>query len=128
MRRRIEALTVFPRNFLRYMGYIREILVGLLGLILVGGFMISWLESIDLGDAIYFAFITGLTIGYGDIVPATTQARVVSVAIGLIGMLFTGISIAVATRALADSASQFRDSLEELESPKTQREPSRSDA
>jgi hypothetical protein len=41
-------------------------------------------------------------------------------------MLFTDISVAVATRALANTASEFRASREELESPETQRGPNRS--
>jgi hypothetical protein len=32
------------------------------------GLVIGWLEGWSVGDAIYFTFVTGLTIGYGDIV------------------------------------------------------------
>ena len=78
-------------------------LVGLLVLLFLGGFTISRVENLELGDGIYFAFITGLSIGYGDITPATAWGRVVSVLIGLIGMIFVGLTVAVATRALADS-------------------------
>ncbi|MDC0937341.1 potassium channel family protein, partial [Pirellulales bacterium] len=52
---------------------------------------------------VYFAFITGLSIGYGDIAPTTGLGRVMSVAIGLTGMIFVGLSVAVSTRALADT-------------------------
>ena len=53
-------------------------------------------------EAVYFAFITGLSIGYGDITPDTALGRLISVLIGLVGMLFVGITVAIATRALAD--------------------------
>ena len=33
------------------------------------GLLIGFVEGWSLGDAVYFTFVTGLTIGYGDIVP-----------------------------------------------------------
>ena len=33
----------------------------------------------SVGDAVYFTFVTGLTIGYGDIVPRQALARVLVV-------------------------------------------------
>ena len=72
----------------------------------LGGVVIAKIEAISLGDGIYFAFITGLTIGYGDIVPATTWGRILSVAVGLIGTLFAGLIVAIASRALHDTIEQ----------------------
>jgi uncharacterized membrane protein len=54
-------------------------------------------------DALYFAFITGLTIGYGDIVVKTPVGRILAVLIGFIGVIFTGLIIAVAVHALRES-------------------------
>jgi hypothetical protein len=90
-----------------YALHIRELIASLLLLIVLGGFVISQLEGIKLGDAIYFAFITGLTIGFGDIAPETTLGKIVSVAIGIVGMLFTGLTVAIATRAMADTAKRY---------------------
>jgi hypothetical protein len=75
-------------------------------LMALGGAVIAKIEGIALGDGVYFAFITGLTIGYGDIAPATTWGRVLSVAVGLIGTLFAGLVVAIATRALHDTVQQ----------------------
>lgn len=100
---RIKMFNAFVGTFVKYAMHIRESLLSLLVLIVLGGFAISKLEGIKPGDAIYFAFITGLLIGYGDIAPQTAWGRVVSVAIGLIGMIFVGLSVAIATRALADT-------------------------
>lgn len=72
-----------------------------MGLIVFGGIAFSYLEKLEVGHGIYFAFITGLTIGYGDIVPETLWGRVVSIIIGMIGMIFIGVSVAIATQALA---------------------------
>ena len=104
MHKQKRHFSTFLRQFVRNAFYVRHVLLGLLALIVLGGVTISQLEGIELGDAIYFAFITGLSIGYGDISPETAAGRVVSVLIGLVGMLFVGITVAIATRALAEMA------------------------
>ena len=108
MGQHFQEFILFARNFIRYAYYIRGIFVGLTCLILLGGVAIAFIEDIALGDAIYFAFITGSTIGYGDIKPITTSGRIVSAWIGLSGILFTGLYVAVANRALADTAKEIK--------------------
>ena len=108
MGRQSSEFITFARHFIRYAFYLRGVLVGLLVLILLGGFTVSRVEGLELGEGIYFAFITGLSIGYGDITPSTAWGRVISVSIGLIGMIFVGLTVAVATRALADSIREKR--------------------
>jgi hypothetical protein len=67
--------------------------------VLLGG-IVGMLEEWSLTESIYFAFVSGLTIGYGDLSPATGMGRVLSVAIGLCGVLFTALLAAVAVKAL----------------------------
>jgi hypothetical protein len=110
MAKRFAALFQVLRAFAIHALSVRELLLSLLLMIAIGGVAISKLEGIKLGDAIYFAFITGLSIGYGDITPKTTAGQVVSVAIGFVGILFVGLTVAIATRALADTAKQNLDS------------------
>jgi Na+-translocating ferredoxin:NAD+ oxidoreductase RnfE subunit len=90
----------FSRYFLQYTWFIRYVLVMVLVLVIVGALIISRVEGMSLDNSIYFAFITGLTIGYGDIAPVTIIGRVTSVFIGLIGIVFTGLVVAVSTKAL----------------------------
>lgn len=51
-------------------------------------------------EALYFSFVTGLTIGYGDFVPKHFVTRLLSLLIGLSGIVLTGLVAAVAVRAL----------------------------
>jgi hypothetical protein len=45
-------------------------------------------------------FVTGLTIGYGDIVPRQTLARVLSIGIGVSGLFLTGLIAGIAVYAM----------------------------
>jgi voltage-gated potassium channel len=100
------AFVRFLRHAFNNLRCVRGVIVGLILALILGGVAISWIEQLDLGKAIYFAFITGLSIGYGDISPETALGRVISVLIGLVGMLFVGITVAIATRSLADMVRQ----------------------
>ena len=110
MHERARAFYTYCRYFVHNALHVRELLVGLLLLLVLGGVTIAYVEGLELGKAIYFAFITGLSIGYGDISPETTSGRVISVLIGLVGMLFVGITVAIATRSLADTVRHERES------------------
>lgn len=65
-------------------------------------------------DSFYWSFITATTVGYGDLRPTRVASRVIAIIIGLLGLTFTGILIAIAvhagTVALAahDAASQLK--------------------
>lgn len=51
-------------------------------------------NPIDSCSLLYFTFITLLTIGYGDVLPATAPARLMTVLTGLSGMVFTTVVLA----------------------------------
>ena len=76
------------------------ILSGLVVVQLALGISVGYLEGWSASDATYFTFITGLTIGYGDLVPVRLGTRLIAVAIGFIGILQTGLVAAVGVRAL----------------------------
>ena len=77
---------------------------GLLVLMALLGAVIGWREGWPLGDALYFAFVSGLTIGYGDLLPTEPLSRVLAIAIGFTGILLTGLVAAVGVRALERAA------------------------
>ena len=93
----------FTRDFSRLCWHVRGVFLALLTLILAGAVAIASVEDIPLGEAVYFSFITGLTIGYGDIVPHTTIGRIVCVSLGFVGILFTGLVVAVTVRAVREA-------------------------
>ncbi|MBA4016986.1 MAG: Ion channel [Pirellula sp.] len=76
------------------------ILSSLLGIIVALGLTIGMLEGWTLAESIYFAFISSLTIGYGDFVPTTTFTRALTILIGLCGVLLTALLAAVAVKAM----------------------------
>jgi len=76
------------------------ILSGLLAVKLGLGVIVGLLENWGGWQGIYFACVTGLTIGYGDLVPTMATTKVLAVAIGICGIVFTGLIVALAVRAL----------------------------
>ena len=76
------------------------VLWALLGMIVVLGLIAGLLEDWSVSDSVYFAFVSGLTIGYGDLAPKTSVARVLAIVIGICGVLLTGLVAAVAVKAL----------------------------
>ena len=98
----------FIRYFAQYVWFIRHVLNTILVLVIAGALVISWAEAMQFGNAIYFAFITAFTIGYGDITPVSTVARVVSIFIGLVGIIFSGLVVAISTKALSSAVDEFK--------------------
>jgi hypothetical protein len=58
------------------------------------------IEGWSVHESIYFAFVSGLTIGYGDLAPKSLLTRVLSIVIGVCGVLVTALVAAIAVRAL----------------------------
>jgi hypothetical protein len=92
----------FLAAFFRELRVVWPILSALVAAQLALGITAGYFEQWPLGDAIYFTFVTGLTIGYGDVVPTHLLARLIALAIGFIGILLTGLVAAVGVRALQD--------------------------
>jgi voltage-gated potassium channel Kch len=93
----------FNYHFFIIIGRLHGVLLVLFALILGIAVVIRHLEKMPFGESLYFSFITGLTIGYGDIVVKTPLARLLAVLLGLIGIIFTGIMVAAALRAVERS-------------------------
>ena len=95
----------FRRNFvvglLAGLQIVWPILSGLLFLIVALGLVVGLIEGWSVQDSLYFSFISGLTIGFGDLVPKTLLTRVLTILIGICGALLTALVAAVAVKALS---------------------------
>ena len=91
---------LFMRELWRGLHIVWPVLSGLVVFMNLLGLAVAMQEGWPLMDGIYFSFVTGLTIGYGDVVPKTGISRVIAVLIGLTGIVLTGIVVAVAVEAL----------------------------
>jgi ion channel len=85
------------------------ILSVLLALIVALGIVVGMLEGWSVQESLYFAFVSGLTIGYGDLAPKALLARVLAILIGVCGVLVTALVAAVAVKALTAARGEASD-------------------
>ena len=98
--------TSFNGYFFRTVWHVKSIILALIALIVAGAVAITVIEKMPFSDTLYFAFVTGLTIGYGDIVALTPAGRLIALLIGLVGILFTGLIVAVLVHSVRESMTE----------------------
>ena len=76
------------------------VLSAIIAIQLALGLLTGFVEGWSVGDAVYFTFITGLTIGYGDLVTTHTLTRALAIGIGYFGLFVTGVIAAMAVYAM----------------------------
>lgn len=96
----MSNFTRFKRHFIHALTKVWGIFLGLFIWLLFDAVAIAHIEKMPFADALYFTLVTGLTIGYGDISPVTLAGRMVSILTGLLGILITGLIVAIAVYAL----------------------------
>jgi hypothetical protein len=94
----------FLTGLLNGLRVVWPILSGLLVLIVGLGVVAGLVEGWSLQESVYFSFVSGLTIGYGDFAPKTLLGRGLAIAIGICGVLMTALVAAVAVKALTEAA------------------------
>ena len=90
----------FAAGLLAGLRVVWPVLSALLVIIVALGVVIGLVEGWPLQESIYFAFVSGLTIGYGDLAPKTLLTRILAILIGVCGVLLTALLAAVAVKAL----------------------------
>ena len=96
----------FVAGLLTGLRVVWPILSVLLGLMIALGVFVGLREGWSLHESIYFAFVTGLTIGYGDLSPQTPLTRMLAIAIGVCGLLLTALVAAIAVKALTAATNE----------------------
>jgi hypothetical protein len=90
----------FLRALANQLRIVWPILSALLLLIMILGVLAGLREGWSVLESLYFSFITGLTIGYGDLAPKHLLGRVLAIFIGITGVVAMALLAAVAVSAL----------------------------
>ena len=91
----------FVAGLLAGLRVVWPILSLLLGTVVALGLVVGLLEGWSVHESVYFAFVSGLTIGYGDLAPKSLLTRALAILIGVCGVLVTALVAAIAVKALA---------------------------
>lgn len=103
-RKRRVSVLASTAQFLIHLGVglkvVWPVFSGILAIVLGLGLIVAHFEKWPWGDGLYFAMITALTIGYGDLVPTTGLTRFLAVVLGVLGLLSTAILAALSVHAM----------------------------
>jgi voltage-gated potassium channel len=103
----MEFTLTFAANLFRMMLDFGPLFLGLGVLIAALAITIGRLEGWGAGDSLYFGFITATTVGYGDMHPAHGRGKLFAIVLAMIGLVFTGIMVALAVEAASTSYDQL---------------------
>lgn len=96
-----ELRRKFLRALISGLRVVWPILSVLIGTMVALGIAIGLREGWSVHESVYFSFVTGFTIGYGDFAPTSLLTRILAVLIGVCGLLLTALLAAIAVKALA---------------------------
>ena len=96
----IRGLTiVFLMEFARGLWVMFPLLFCLIAAILLLGFAVGRRHGWSRLDTVYWSFMTATTVGYGDLRPSDKRSKITAIVIAFLGLILTGIVIAVAVQA-----------------------------
>jgi Ion channel len=99
----------FARALFDGLQIIWPVLSGLVVIVVGVGILVGWMEGWGLWKGIYFAFITALTIGYGDLAPTRHLTQALAVMLGFTGVTMTALLAGVAVRAFRTTGNDERE-------------------
>ncbi len=75
--------------------------------IVIGAVLISLVEGMPLGDALWWSFVTFTTVGYGDVLLKTQLGRTIAVLLMIIGIGIIGVITTTLTLSLIGGKNVF---------------------
>ncbi len=116
----MEFTLTFLKVFITTIFLVSPILIFLMITITLIGQFVGRIEKWSILDSLYYAFITATTVGYGDFRPLHRRSKIASIIIALVGVLFTGIIVAVGLQSLKVALNEHYDVEQIREEIKTQ--------
>jgi voltage-gated potassium channel Kch len=95
----MELFLDFLGRFAFVLAYTSPLLVTFILIVSVLGLIVGKREGWTRFEALYFAYITATTVGFGDYYPEQKLSKVLTVLIALLGTVLNGIIIALAIHA-----------------------------
>ncbi len=105
----MEFTIAFVKVFFWSIYLVTPLLVLLSFIIILLGQIVCSIEKWGKFNGLYWSFITATTVGYGDIRPLKKVSKVLSVAIALVGIMLTGIIIAVTIKTASIALEKHGD-------------------
>jgi voltage-gated potassium channel len=103
----MEVTAEFIRLFSRGLYFTSPLLLMILLIIVLTGQIVGRHEAWSKFNALYWALITAFTVGYGDFHPHKHFSKACAVLVALVGIIFTGIIVAVALHAAQTSFRKY---------------------
>lgn len=85
------------------------LLLSLMLVVILLGQRVGRIEKWTRFEALYWSFITATTVGYGDFRPTRKRSRFLAVMIAFIGLIFTGIIVAIALQAATAAFTSYQE-------------------
>jgi hypothetical protein len=105
----VQMRRLFFRQLVYDLRVVWPILSGIVLAMVACGLAIWRIEGWRIDEALYFTFVTGLTIGYGDFTPKHFSARLLALVIGAAGVILLGVVAAVTVQALNAAGRDHED-------------------